>query len=497
MDYDVIVAGAGIGGLSAAVRLQACGFRTLLLDRNERAGGKLNLIESSSYRFDTGPSLVTMPEVFDELFAAAGMSFRERLEVVRLEPYCRYFFNDGSMLETSDSMEATSRTLMRIAPRDTEAFFAFLAKAAMWYRMSAESVIYGPPLDWRNMAKSDLDPVAFFRARPFQRLDSFIRATFRDERIRRIARLIALYTGCAPDRAPAIFSLIPFLEFGLGRWYVKGGLYGIAQALVERYVASGGTWRPSTPVAEIRFENGRAARAITAAGESLTARTFIVNGDVATASRTFLASAPGAARMNRRLAALRPSTSAFVLMLGTRADVRGLVHHNIFFSADERKEWREIFTEGVPPSDPTVYLNHPSFTDPAIAPPGGSALFAMVNVPASDPARWDWSRRSDEYQERVLDTLEKRLPDLRSTTDVSFRRTPLDFAERTYADRGSLYGKAPDSLAAMTKRPRNTEPGFDGVYFVGGTTHPGAGIPLAALSGKLVAQQILSDRAEG
>lgn len=491
MDYDVIVAGAGIGGLSAAVRLQACGFRTLLVDRNERAGGKMNLVESSGYRFDTGPSLVTMPEVFDELFEAAGMSFRDELEVVRLEPYCRYFFDDGSMLETSDSMEATSRTLMRIAPRDTEAFFAFLSKAAMWYRMSAEAVIYGPPLDWKNMAKSDLDPVAFFRARPFQRLDSFIRATFRDERIRRIARLITLYTGCAPDRTPAIFSLIPFLEFGLGRWYVKGGLYGIAQALADRFVALGGTWRPSTPIASIEFKGGRATCAVTSAGERFTAGTFVVNGDVATASRTFLASAPGAATMSRRLAALRPSTSAFVLMLGTRADLGGLVHHNIYFSADEREEWREVFGEGVPPSDPTVYVNHPSFTDPSIAPAGASALFAMVNVPPSDPARWDWSRRADEYEERVIVALEKRLPGLRAGTDVTFRRTPLDFAEFTYADRGSLYGKAPDSLAAMTKRPRNTEPGFPGVYFVGGTTHPGAGIPLAALSGKLVAQQIL------
>lgn len=487
MTADIVIIGAGIGGLAAALRLQAAGLRTILVDRNERAGGKLNMEEAGGYRFDTGPSLVTMPEVFEELFAAGGMSFREELEVVRLDPYCRYFFDDGTMLETSDSMEAMSRTLLRIAPRDAEAFFGFLSRAAMWYRMSAESVIYGPPLDWKNMAQSDLDPIAFFRARPFQRLDAFIRATFHDERIRRIARLIALYTGCAPDRAPAIFSLIPFLEFGLGRWYVQGGLYAIAAKLLARYIHLGGIHRPATPIVSVDFENGRAVRAHSEAGETFAAKAFVVNGDVATASRTFLAHAPGAKKMHRRLEKLRPSTSAFVLMIGARADVAGLVHHNILFSADEAREWDDVFNEGLPPREPTIYLNNPSHTDPSLAPSGGAALFAMVNVPVMS-AHWNWSERADEYQQRVLDRLR-----LRGTIDVVLRRTPEDFALRTYADRGSLYGKAPDSLAAMTRRPRNVEPGFDGIYFAGGTTHPGAGIPLAALSGKLVSARILAE----
>ncbi len=483
----VVVVGAGIGGLSAAIRLQSAGVATILLDRNALAGGKLNLVEENGYRFDTGPSLVTMPEVFEELFAAAGMSFHDELKLVRLDPYCRYFFDDGTMVETSDSMEKMSRSLLRLSPPDVEAFFGFLSKAASWYRMSVDAVIYGPPLDWRSLPQTDFAPLQFLRARPFQKLDSLIAHTFRDERIRRIARLIALYTGCAPARTPAIFSLIPFLEFGLGRWYVQGGLYEMARKLVGRYGSIGGDYRPNTIVTRIEFAESRAVRAHLSSGETIDGDAFVVNADVATAAGTFLASAPGAARMSKRLDSLRPSTSAFVLMIGAKLDSSSLVHHNILFSSDEAKEWREIFGEGTPPSDPTVYLNNPSFTDDSVAPAGRAALFAMVNVPARTD--WDW----DEYERRVIDTVQRRLEPGWSI-DVIRRRTPRDFAELTFADRGSLYGKAPDSLMAMMKRPKNIEPGFEGVFFCGGTTHPGAGIPLAALSGKLVANEILRSR---
>jgi len=492
MDENVVIAGAGVGGIATAIRLQKHGIPTVLVDRNPRAGGKLNIIEEGGYRFDTGPSLLTLPEVFEELFEEADLDMRKELEIVPLDPYCRYFFDDGTMFETSDSMSRMSRTLLESAPEDVDAFFSFLAKAARWYRMSAEPVLFGPPLDWRNMANSGFDPIPFFRMRPFEQLDKFLRRTFRDERIRRICRLISLYTGCAPDRTPAIFGLIPFLEFGLGRWYVQGGLYGIADRLIRRYVERGGTYLPNCSVTRIEFERGRAVRAELDDGQVLEAKHFVVNGDVATASRTFLNEAPGAARLHKRLEKLRPSTSAFVLCLGARADTSALVHHNILFSRDEATEWKEIFSAGVAPSDPTIYLNNPSYTDPSLAPAGGSALFAMVNVPAADATKWDWRSRSSEYQEKVLSTLEARgMPGLRKQIDVLHVRSPLDFAERTFADRGSLYGKAPDSLGAMMSRPKNIEKGFDGVFFVGGTTHPGAGIPLAALSGKLVAQEIV------
>jgi phytoene desaturase len=479
----VVIAGAGMGGLAAAIRLQSAGIATILLDRNARAGGKLNLIEDAGYRFDTGPSLVTMPEVFEELFATAGMSLHDELDLVRLDPYCRYFFDDGTMLETSDSMEKMSRALLQLSPLDVEAFFNFLGKAASWYRMSVDAVIYGPPLDWRTLPQSEFAPMEFFRARPFQKLDSMITKMFRDERIRRIARLIALYTGCAPNRAPAIFSLIPFLEFGLGRWYVQGGLYEIARKLLERYKAIGGDYRPSSTVTAIDFEGGRARRARVSDGSVVEGDAFVVNADVAVAAQTILSGAPGAKRLSKRLSSLRSSTSAFVLMIGARLPASEIIHHNISFSADEQAEWDEVFEQGRPPSDPTVYLNNPSYTDPSLAPSGSAALFAMVNVPAR--TEWDW----DEYQSLVISTLERRLRPSWSI-DVVHRRTPQDFADLTFAENGSLYGKAPDSLGAMMKRPKNVEPGFDGVYFVGGTTHPGAGIPLAALSGKLVANLI-------
>ncbi len=498
-DQMVVVIGAGVGGISTAVRLRAAGVPTILVDRNPRAGGKLNLVEKGGYRFDTGPSLLTLPEVFRELFTTVGLDFEKEIELTSLNPYCRYFFEDGTMFETSDSISAMSAALLAESPEDVGAFFTFLGKAASWYQMSAEAVLYGPPLDFKNMAKSKFDPIPFFSMRPFEPLDKLIRRTFRDERIRRIARLIALYTGCSPYRAPAIFGLIPFLEFGLGRWYVQGGLYRISEVLMRRYLELGGEYVPETSVASVRFEKGRAVAAITDSGREIAGQHFVVNGDVATASASFLAEAPGAKRLSRRLEALRPSTSAFVMMIGAKCSTERLIHHNILFSANEKDEWNEVFTLNRAPQDPTIYLNHPSFTDQGLAPAGGAALFAMVNVPAIGPST-NWQLESQRYADHVIDTLERRgISGLRGSIDVMETRTPEDFRIRTFADRGSLYGKAPDGLMAMMRRPKNREAGFDGVSFVGGTTHPGAGIPLAALSGKLVADMLLAEggRAEG
>lgn len=490
MPRHVLVAGAGVAGLSAAIHLQNRGISVTLVDRNPMPGGKLNVVYDEGYRFDAGPSLLTLPEVFADLFAEAGTSLEKELTIVPLDPYCRYFFPDGTAVETSDSMYRMTGELLRHAPEDVDAFFGFLAKAAAWWRMSADSVIYGPPMDWKAMKGSSLDPIAFFRMRPFESLESLISRTFRSERIRRICRLIALYTGSDPRRAPAIFSLIPFLEFGLGRWYVQGGLYEIARVLTDRFVARGGRFHPSTDVERIEFESGRARRALLDNGERIEADAFVVNTDVSTAVQTVVRDAPGAKRLQRRLAGLRPSTSAFVMMLGVNAMPAGLIHHNIVFSSDEDGETRRIFDEGLPPLEPTVYLNNPSSTDPSLAPAGGAALFAMVNVPAIDGARWNWGEQRESYANRVIDRLEAQCPGLRESIEVMHVRTPEDFSARTSAHRGSLYGSAPDSFLSMMKRPRNVEKGFDGVWFAGGTTHPGAGIPLAALSGRLVARQI-------
>ena len=487
----VVIVGAGMAGLSAAVRLQSQGVPTVLIDRNERPGGKLNLVEDSGYRFDTGPSLVTMPEVFEDLFSAVGIDFGE-LGLVPLDPYCRYFFPGGEVIETSDSLREMSRTLLRESPEDVEAFFHFLAKAAMWYRMSIDAVIKGPPLDWRRMRRTKLDPIAFFSARPFERFDRLGAKNFRDPRIRRILGLVSLYTGCAPWRTPSIFSLIPFLEMGLGRWYVPGGLYRIAQVLIGRYEALGGRFLPGQTVERVEFESGRARRAVLSTGEDVVGSQFVVNADVALAVKSFLREAPGAGRLNRRLDGMRLSTSAFVLLAGVKSADARLIHHNIFFSSDEGKEWHRVFRDGLPPQDPTVYVNHPSFTDPTVAPAGGAALFLMVNVPADHPVRWDWEREGERYGEHVLSTLENRGVAIRPHLEVLHRRTPVDFQTRTFADGGSLYGRAPESLVAMMRRPRNEESGFEGVVFAGGTTHPGAGIPLAALSGKLAAEMVMA-----
>jgi phytoene desaturase len=491
MNYDVIVVGAGLGGLATAVRLAAAGRAVLLLEKNERVGGKLNSVAEQGFCFDTGPSLLTMPWVLRELWQAAGANLDDDLELVRIDPTCRYTFPDGTVFNAYQGLPELAQEIARLSPRDLPRFWQFLAYAGRIYEATAESFLLRP-LDGglRDMFNPGLMRDSW-KLDPFRTVDGAARAFFHSPHLRQIMNRYATYNGSSPYRAPATFNVIPYIEFVEGGWYLRGGMYRLAEALLALAHKLGVTVRTETTVRRVLFD-GRVARGVELeGGEQIATRSVVVNADVLYAYRELLGDAPVAVRAAARLDRLEPSCSGFIVLLGVRGAYEQLAHHNIFFSADYQREFQAIFDKGVPAPDPTVYVCASSVSDPAHAPPGHMNLFVLVNAPAT--GRVAWAREGAAYRDLVVRKLERAgLTGLNERIVWEQIITPADLATRYNAHRGAIYGLASNQMLAAFLRPPIRPRGLRGLYFVGGSTHPGGGIPLVLLSGKAVAERILS-----
>jgi phytoene desaturase len=490
--YDTIVVGAGLGGLAAALRLARAGRRVLVLEKNARAGGKLNLVARDGFCWDTGPSLLTMPWVLRELFAACGQDADAALELVRVEPTCRYFFPDGARFDAWQSLPELAQEIDRLSPGELPRFFAFLAYAGRIYEATAESFLLRP-LDGglRDMFNPRLMRDSW-KLDAFRSVDAAAAAFFKSPHLRQVIGRYATYNGSSPYLAPATFNVIPYIEFVEGGWYLRGGMYGLARALLGLAEELGVELRTESPVAKVLFEGRRAVGVQLADGEQLRARDVVVNADVLYAYRELLGDAPGQRRAVARIARLEPSCSGFILMLGVRGSYPQLAHHSIFFSGDYAREFRAIFEKGVPAPDPTVYVCATALSDPSHAPPGHLNLFVLVNAPALG-GRVCWEREAQGYRDLVVRKLERMgLEGLEGRIVCEELWTPEQIAAHYNAERGAIYGLASNQMLAAFLRPPIRPRGLRGLYFVGGSTHPGGGIPLVLLSGKAVAERILS-----
>jgi phytoene desaturase len=498
----VDIIGAGMGGLSAAIRLAGAGARVTLFEQGERTGGKLNRWANNGWTFDTGPSLLTMPWVLRDLFADAGASLDAALTLDPVDPVCRYCFADGATLDVTTDSARMAANIAALAPRDVPAFFRFLSYAADMYAIAGEPFL-----------RHAIDPAALrrdragmfrygFRPRDLTKLLSpltvhqTVARFFADPRLRQVFDRYATYNGSSPYRAPAAFCLIPFVEFSTGAWHPRGGMYRIAEALTALATQLGVVVRCETPVAAITQD----ARGVTgvrlASGETVPADAVISNVDVLTTfERFFDAETPAIQRTRSRLRALEPSYSAFLMLVGTNRPFPELPHHTIFFPADYAAEFRDILDRRVPPHDPTIYVCRATATDLSTAPPGCDNLFIMVNVPHLD-GQTDWSRLASPYRNHILNVLRRRGLDIESSIVVEDIWTPERIASAYGAQRGAIYGFASNTRRAAFLRPANRSDAVRNLYFAGGSAHPGGGIPLALLSGKIAADLILEDARE-
>lgn len=485
-----IVIGAGLGGLSAACRLARSGFEVTVLEKNESPGGKVNYVEAQGFRFDTGASLLTMKHVFAELFEFCGKRLEDYLTLVRLEPVCRYFWSDGTRFDASDKLEKTERQIAAIEPCDVENFRAFLADSRRKYEVAERTFLKHNLNELPNLIRfghfRDLWTISALRS-----LDSLVRSYFKSPKFRQLFNRYATYNGSSPYRTPATFSLISFVEFGLGAWYPLGGIYQIPKALVKLGAELGVKFHTGCEVEKILVENGRAKGVLLKNGQTFSGDFIIANSDAIETYRRLIDENARKVFTNKRLNKIEPSCSGFVLLLGTNKKFDQLAHHNIFFSDNYKAEFDSIFRELRPAENPTIYICATSRTDASQAPQNCENLFVLINAPYTS-SRTDWEKEAQSYRNLIIKKLEEcGLDGLEKSVIFEQIITPENFRDKYRANRGSIYGVSSNGIFSAFLRPPNKAKDIENLYFVGGTTHPGGGMPLVLLSGKIVCDLIL------
>ncbi|WP_131739844.1 phytoene desaturase family protein [Actinomadura roseirufa] len=475
---EVIVVGGGVGGMVAALLLARDGHHVRVHERLGRLGGKLAGHERDGFRFSLGPSLLTLPGVFRDL----GVG-RELLE---LDELCRYRFADGSTLRAFRAPERMAAEVDRLAPGQGAAWRAFHGWAAECLAASRRTFFSGPLGRRPDEARlGDLRAVA-----PGRTLHGLARRFFGDPRLRQYVGRYATYAGSSPYRAPAALGCIPAIEHGDGGWYVPGGLPGLADDLARLLAEAGVEVRTSSEVAEVLAGRGPVRGVVLASGRRETADAVVVNADAAALYGRLL---PDRRRL-RGLARLGPSSSAFLMLAGVEGRTGDLPHHTIVFSADHRREFGDIFDRRLPPRDPTVHIGCSAVDDPSQAPAGAENWTMLVNVPAGDPGRWPVT--PEGYRDLVLERLAERGYDLSGRLRFVDLVTPADLRDRYGAWGGAIYGTAYRGRLAPFRRPGNRGP-RRGLYLVGGSAHPGGGLPLVAMGGRIVASLVAEDFPRG
>lgn len=493
----VAVVGAGVGGLAAAARLASMGHEVTICEAGGQVGGKLGLVEArlpeGTFRFDTGPSLVTLPHVLRELFADTG-GWPPGLELSPLEPLARYRFGDGTTLEASSDLDEHCRRLdAALGMGNGDDWRAFTSRAARVWEASRgpflESPLDGPATLARLAMRRPRDIAAIA---PHRSLRAMGRRYLRDPRLRTYLDRYATYTGSDPRRAPAALAAVPYAEQAFGGWYVPGGLHRIAEALHRRAVERGAQLRLNARVTRIDVDAGRVTGIQLAGGERLAADVVVANTDAATVYGGLLPPTAATRSVARGLARATPSLSGFVLLLAVHGRTPGLAHHNVLFPADYDAEFDAVFGHPARPvDDPTLYVSAPA--DNEVRPPGHETWFVLVNAPRHGSGRgtvdWREPALAGRYADRLLDLLHRRGLPVRERVLWSQALSPADLEARTGAVGGAIYGTSSNGPAAAFLRPANRSP-VAGLFLVGGSAHPGGGLPLVVLSARIVARLV-------
>jgi phytoene desaturase len=481
-----LIIGSGVGGLATAIRLAVKGYAVTVFERNPTPGGKLALTEREGFRFDRGPSLFTEPSNIEELFQLAGEPMAPYLRYRSVEFTCRYHFENGKVVESTAGPEAFARALSEATGEDPTHVTDYLKRARNAYE-GLGSVFLNHSLHHRSTWLHPRIFRALRRTRPaylLRSMDSYNRSCFRTPEAVQIFNRFATYNGSDPYRAPAMLSMIPDLELNQGTWYPEGGMYSITEALYRLALAKGVRFRFGTSVDRILRSQGRVI-GIQAGGETLSSRLVVCNADVYFVYRDLL-------QDDRKAAAVRKqerSSSALIFYWGIGKTFPGLRLHNIFFSADYREEFKHLFRATGAYPDPTIYVNITSKMEEGQAPPGKENWFVMVNVPAGMKAAD--AEAIGRIRHAVITKLERMTgASIAPHIELEDVQTPQGIESETASYLGSLYGTSSNSRMAAFLRHPNYSPDIQGLFFTGGSVHPGGGIPLCLRGAAIVSGMI-------
>lgn len=497
----VIVVGAGVGGLAAAVRLQNAGYEVDLYEKEPHVGGKMNQIRGEGFTFDVGPTIVMMPDLYREVFELAGRDPDDYVPMQKVEPLMDISFSPDERLRLSNNLAELVGSLESISEKDTQGYFAYLAKLYQRFLIAKENFLQRPfrkPSDFYNPRSL----VAGFRLHTLGDAYSSVSRYVQDDRLRKALAFQTLYIGISPYEGPSLYMIIPMIELLYGVWFIKGGMYAMSSALERLFLELGGHLHVSSPVERIEVRDGRAIGVV--ADDELQRADYVVCGaDFPYAMKELVADRPARGKYtDAKIDAMEYSCSCFILYLGLDKQYPETSVHAIRFAPDFKKNIADLFEAEQFPDDPSFYLYAPSSLDPSLAPEGCQTLYVLVPVPPlGDPsaagapeALWSDAQVA-AYREHVLDLVERETAyaDIRQHIVYEQAYTPADFSERFNAYRGATFGLRPTLKQSNYWRPHNKADACEALYFCGSSVHPGAGVPIVLLSAQLAAEELMKD----
>jgi len=485
------VIGGGFGGLALAIRLQSGGIATTLVEARDKVGGRGYAWERDGFTFDAGPTVITDPDCLKELWNLTGHDMAADIELMPVSPFYRLNWPDGTVFDYSNDEASLRREIGKIAPGDVAGYEDFLEYSAGVYEEGYVKLGHQPFLDFASMIKA---APALARYQAWRSVYAMVSHFVKDEHLREAFSFHTLLVGGNPMTTSAIYALIHKLEKDGGVWWTRGGTNKLAQAMAKHFERLGGTVRLSDKVVQIHTVGDRASEVETASGWRERFDAVASNGDIVHTYRDLLSSSPRGPAMAKKLTKKRFSPSLFVVHFGLEGTWPGIPHHMILFGPRYKGLLTDIYEHGVLPQDFSIYLHHPTVTDPSMAPAGKSTFYALVPVAHLGKLPVNWDEVGPMLADRILDEVGRRLiPDIRDRIVTQFHYAPTDFANDLQAHLGSAFSLEPILTQSAWFRGHNRDDKLKNVYLAGAGTHPGAGIPGVVGSAKATAKLMLED----
>jgi len=478
-----VVIGAGLGGLAAAIRLGARGYRVTVLEKLDAPGGRASVFRQDGFTFDAGPTILTAPFLLEELWQLCGRRMEDDVTLKPMEPFYRIRFDDGTTFDASGDPDTMRAEVARLSPGDVDGYERFMRLSETTCRIGFEQLGDVPFGSWTDMVKVAPNLV---RLGGYRSVYGLVSRYIKDERLRTVFSFHPLLIGGNPFTASGIYTLIPFLERRWGVHFAIGGTGQVVQGLAGLIQGQGGTIRTNAQVAQILVTGGRATGVRLQSGETMTADVVVSNADSAWTLRKLLPPETRRHWSDRKLDRARYSMGLFVWYFGTDRRYDDVPHHTIALGPRYRELLRDIFKRKVLSKDFSLYLHRPTATDPSLAPSGCDAFYVLSPVP-NLAGKTDWRTAAEPYRQAIEAHLSATLlPDLDKHVVTSRLMTPLDFQDRLCAWQGAGFGLEPVLTQSAWFRPHNRSEDIAGLYLVGAGTHPGAGVPGVLSSAKVL-----------
>ncbi|MGQ4879331.1 phytoene desaturase [Billgrantia sp. LNSP4103-1] len=485
-----VIIGAGFGGLALAIRLQAGGYRTTLLEKRDKPGGRAYVYQDKGFTFDAGPTVITDPTALEELFALTGRRMADYVELLPVSPFYRLCWENGPAFDYLNDQAELERQIAQRNPADVEGYRRFLSYSRAVFEAGYRKLGAVPFLSFRDMARAGPQ---LARLQAWKSVYTMVSRFVRDDHLRQALSFHSLLVGGNPFATSSIYTLIHALEREWGVWFPRGGTGALVQGMVTLFEELGGTLELNASVDRIEVEQERVTAAHLADGRRFETDALASNADVMHTYGHLLRAHPRGISEARRLSGKRFSMSLFVIYFGLDTPPPpGLAHHTVCFGPRYRELIDEIFHAETLADDFSLYLHAPCVTDPTLAPPGGSAHYVLAPVPHLGNAPIDWAREGPRYRDRILEYLERHhIPGLREHMVTCRHFTPEDFRDELNAHLGSAFSLEPILTQSAWFRPHNRDARIANLYLVGAGTHPGAGVPGVIGSAKATAGLML------